>query len=73
MEITQGQTVKTSDGTIGKVVRSVAPNGVRFHLLRRLMQTPWGLVETQGYRFVSDGEIVAVQQTTATTEVVTAA
>lgn len=59
-EITVGTVVKTSDGTTGRVARTVAVNGVTFHRLQRLIVTTTGrVIETHQRAFVQDAEIVA--------------
>lgn len=59
-EIQQGMIVKTSDGIVGRVARTVTVNGVTFHRLQRVIITTTGrVIETAQRAFVADSEVIA--------------
>jgi hypothetical protein len=65
-EITVGSVVKTNTGTVGRIIRSVAINGVVFHRLQRVIVCPSGrVIETRQLAFVADAEIVAFRAVAA--------
>lgn len=61
-EITQGTIVKTASGVVGRVIKVIAINTVRYYRLARLIECRSGrLQETGQWAFIQDKEITHVR------------